>query len=249
LTALNSKYSAFAVGATSGSCSVPTTNNAQWLLNVNKDSALGTAELKSVTYNGATQSTSSTLLSGLLYSQNVIEFMTLTSNTVSFDFADLPAVHQKLIVRARVYTECTTQNKDITMTLSGGTGTTAATVTVTLATDTETIVEGEVLHTDPTAFTVTLAFGTQGETCRKIVQDLAIYYEECKSYCLSNDCPASGSYFKHPVDARCVSDCPDGYTEDGNNCVLPFSSATLPVQLAAALQTILKRNAQLAHHH
>jgi len=82
------------------------TNNAQFLITVNKDTVLGTYELKTVTYStSTTASTPSTVLNSYsLYTQNVIEFTSLSSNIVTFDFADLPAIHQKIIVRARVFT-------------------------------------------------------------------------------------------------------------------------------------------------
>jgi hypothetical protein len=67
---------------------------------------------------------------------------------------------------------------------------------------------------------LTIEFGTQGQMCRKIVQDISIYFEECSSFCMSNDCPPSLPYFKHPVSDICVSDCPNGYTEAGDLCVI-----------------------------
>jgi hypothetical protein len=39
-----------------------------------------------------------------LYEQNIIEFMSLTTNSVTFTFDGLPSPHKKIIVRARVYT-------------------------------------------------------------------------------------------------------------------------------------------------
>ena len=120
-----------------GPCQLTATNKAQYLYTINKNTALGT-NLKSVTYNGIMTSTAGTLLSSFLYTLNVIEFTTLTSNTVTFGIAALGA-HQKMIVRARVYTECTAENKTILMTLSGPT---PVTVTKDLQSITSTIVEG-----------------------------------------------------------------------------------------------------------
>ncbi len=93
-----------------GACTLPNTNNAQLLMTVNKDTVLGgDSPLKNVTYNTTTQFTAGTPLSGLtgLYKLNVIDFSTLSSNTVSFDFTFAEA-HQKLIARARVLSECDT---------------------------------------------------------------------------------------------------------------------------------------------
>jgi hypothetical protein len=114
-------YTPFATGATVGSCAVTATSNAQLLLTVNKNTVLGTSELKEVNFNGAIHSTSGIALSSLtaLYSTNVIEFMSLSVNTVTFTFGGLPAIHKKLIIRARVLTECAAENKTIKLTLTG----------------------------------------------------------------------------------------------------------------------------------
>lgn len=55
-----------------------------------------------------------------LYTQNVIDFIDLTTNQVFFSFYNLP-VHQRLIVRAKVYTECSSDNATVVMTLPGTT--------------------------------------------------------------------------------------------------------------------------------
>jgi hypothetical protein len=70
-----------------------------------------TVALDSVTYNGITNNTATTALSAFLYTQKVIEFSAFTtSNAVSFTFSGLPSKHEKVIVRARVYTECSTSS-------------------------------------------------------------------------------------------------------------------------------------------
>ena len=80
------------------------TNKAQLLININKDTAIGTSVLKSVTYNTSTEvTTSGEVLSNFLYTQKVIEFMPMTSNSITFEFGDLP-IHKKIVVRARVFT-------------------------------------------------------------------------------------------------------------------------------------------------
>ena len=133
-------YNAFAAGINSSACTLTTNNNAQFLLTINKDTTLGTGSagvpgLTSVTYNGITASTSGTALSTLMYTQKVIDFSTFsTTNSVVFNFNGLPAVHQKVIVRARVYTECSTasgQNTTVKMILEDQT---ASPVTLPLAT-------------------------------------------------------------------------------------------------------------------
>lgn len=52
--------------------------------------------------------------------------MRLTSNSVIFNF-DIPNIHEKLIVRVRVFTECTDKNKTFEMTLDGPTPTVVTT--------------------------------------------------------------------------------------------------------------------------
>jgi hypothetical protein len=122
LTSLS--YNAFATGVTTGPCALTASSNGQYLYTINKNTAIGT-NVRSITYNTATMSTAGTLLSSFLYAVNVIEFTTFTRNTIAFGIAGLGA-HQKMIVRARVFTECTTQNRTVLMTLSG---TTPVTVT------------------------------------------------------------------------------------------------------------------------
>ena len=77
-------YEPFGVGVTESSCTFAPTNNAQYLLTINKNSVIGSNNLKSVKINSVSQSTLGTSLSQIAYSQNVIEFMALTSNIVSF---------------------------------------------------------------------------------------------------------------------------------------------------------------------
>jgi hypothetical protein len=188
-------------------------------MTVDKNTILGTSALKNIMYNSATQSTSGTTLSALpsLFVFNVVDFTTLSSNTVTFEFT-LTQIHQKLIVRARALTECdsaNSQNATLQMALSG---TPNAVVNPSLTTNLETIVEAEVVHSAMT-FSVTIQFGTQGQTCRRLLQDFSIFYEKCETYCASNDCPDVKPYFKHPSQNKCVADCPDGYTESGTICV------------------------------
>ena len=93
-------------------------------MTVNKDTLLGgSSALKNVTYDSSTQSTAGNALSALpsLYVLNVIDFSTLSSNTVTFGFSFVEP-HQKLIVRARALSECNPsngQNNTFQMTLSG----------------------------------------------------------------------------------------------------------------------------------
>jgi hypothetical protein len=83
------------------------TNNAQVFMVVNKNTVLGSSLLTSVTYNGITEATSGTVIGTFLFTQSIINFKTLTSNTVVFTF-NTAATHQKLHARARVFTECST---------------------------------------------------------------------------------------------------------------------------------------------
>lgn len=94
------------------------------------------------------------------------------------------------------------------MTLSGPVPTT---IVNTLSSLTQSIIEGEVVHNTST-LTITFKFGTQTEMCRKQIQDISLYSEKCSSFCLTNDCPDLTPYYKDPVLAKCIDDCPDGYT-------------------------------------
>jgi hypothetical protein len=53
-----------------------------------------------------------------------------------------------------------------------------------------------------------------------MIQDISIFYEKCSDLCTSNDCPSSGTYYKHRTLAKCVSDCnPDFADSTMNSCV------------------------------
>ncbi len=68
---------------------------------------------------------------------------------------------------------------------------------------------------------MTVEFGTQTDICRKSIQDISIYFEKCDPVCLSNDCPDTEPYYKHPLESRCVNDCPHGYTENSPLSCVP----------------------------
>lgn len=229
-TACSSTIAALSYGnspsaGTPGACSMTATNNAQVFMVVNKNTVLGSSLLTSVTYNnGITEATSGTVIGTFLYTNNVIDFKTLTSNTVVFRF-NTAATHQKLHARARVFTECSTENKTIRMTLSGDS---PGIATVPLTSMTSTIIEGSVVHTG-TTFDLTFEFGTQAEnTCHKMIQDITVYFEKCPEACQSNNCPDAPPYYKHRTlpqclndcnpefaytpENRCLADCPDGWT-------------------------------------
>lgn len=202
-----------------GSCTMTTTNNAQLLININKNSAL-TGYLKSVNYNGIVQMTSGVLLNTFLYKQNVIDFDAFaTSNVIKLNL-DLLPTHKKVIVRAKVYTTCTIlEDQTITMTIYGTAPAPNAVFTTTLTDGVETVLEGTHLHTN-VKLTVGFLFGTVNQNCRKMIQDVTIYYEKCQSYCGSNDCPATEPYYKHRTDLRCVNLCTPDFADIPNNvCV------------------------------
>ena len=62
------------------------------------------------------------------------------------------------------------------MTLSGSPN---VVVTQALTKDADTVLEGQVAH-NTAAFTLTIAFGTNPQGCRRILQDISIYFERCK---------------------------------------------------------------------
>lgn len=96
-------YSPFAVGVTASTCTIIPTNNAQYLMSVDKNTLIGTSLLSSLTYNSITESTSGVSVGSLLYTENIIEFKSLMTNTITLNFAALP-IHQKIIVRVRAMT-------------------------------------------------------------------------------------------------------------------------------------------------
>ena len=78
------------MGVTASSCSMTSTNNAQYLITVDKNTIIGTSLLTSVDYNSLTESTSGVTLVSILYSENVIEFKSLMTNVINLDFSGLP---------------------------------------------------------------------------------------------------------------------------------------------------------------
>jgi hypothetical protein len=88
---------------------------------------LATSKLKNITYNTNTVLNSGSLSS--LYTGQIIDFKALSSNTMVFQF-DTIQTHKRLLVRARVRGECSTNNS-ISMTLSGTTQVTVPAVTLT----------------------------------------------------------------------------------------------------------------------
>ncbi len=83
-------------------------------------------------FNGVIHSTSGVALSALtgFFKENVIEFMSLSLNVVTFTFAELPVIHKKLILRLRVLTECSAENKTIKLTLTGDSAPVVQTLTL-----------------------------------------------------------------------------------------------------------------------
>jgi hypothetical protein len=173
LTSFN--YNAFGTGVTSAACTMTSTNRAQLLMTVNKDTVLVSSALKSVVYNSLTQSTSGTTLGSFLYNQNIIEFSALTSNSITFNFDH--TVHEKIYARARILTECPSGNNlTVSMNLAG------SAVSKLLNPSSESFIEAEATH-NATTFSLTVEFGTHAEKCRKIVQDVSIYFDKCKLLC------------------------------------------------------------------
>lgn len=89
------------------------------IMSIDKNTILGTSLLKNVTYNtNIIASTSGTTLSSFLYTQNTIEFSSLTNNLIRLEFSGLPT-HFRLFARIRVYTECTIENMTVVASLDG----------------------------------------------------------------------------------------------------------------------------------
>lgn len=87
-------------------------------MTIDKTTVIGTSELKSVVFGSGPATVNSGLNSASgLYIENVIEFKLLSSNTVLFNLGALP-VHQKMFVRARVYTTCDGSGTDANLTMT-----------------------------------------------------------------------------------------------------------------------------------
>jgi len=95
-------------GQSTGPCSLISNNNAQLFYTINKNSIID-SNILNIGYNSTSQNTPGTLLSSFLYNGNgdAIDFAQLSQNIVNFDIGGLP-IHKKLIVRARLFTRCTT---------------------------------------------------------------------------------------------------------------------------------------------
>ena len=70
-----------AVG-TEGSCTVDPTDKWTPLITIDKTTVLGTSLVKNITYNSGTVQATSGFVLGTLYTQNVIDFVSLTSNSI-----------------------------------------------------------------------------------------------------------------------------------------------------------------------
>ena len=123
---------------------------------IDKTTVLGTSLLKNVTYNTATVQSTSGFVLGTLYTQNVIEFATLTANSIRFELNGLPT-HYRVFARVRAYTKCASgQNTSIQVTLD-----TNAPTIVALSSAVDQIVETLPVDHNAESLIVTIQFGTQ----------------------------------------------------------------------------------------
>lgn len=111
--------------ANPSACQILTSNiDKKWqqLITIDKDTPIGTSYLNKVEYNAAnSQTLSGTKLDSFLYTQNVIDFTQFSNNRVKFELTGIPKNHYKVMARMFVYTECTTQNKRVTVKLNSNT--------------------------------------------------------------------------------------------------------------------------------
>jgi hypothetical protein len=125
-------------------------------MTIDKTTVLGTSLLKNITYNAGTLQSTSGFVLGTLYTQNVIEFATLTANSIRFELTGLPT-HYRVFTRVRAYTKCASgQNTSIQVTLDAN-----APTIVTLPSSVNQIVETLPVDHNAASLIVTIQFGTQ----------------------------------------------------------------------------------------
>lgn len=136
--------------------------------------------------------------------------------------AGIPTNHYKLVARTYVYTECTTQNKTVVIKLDSNT----QEYTITTANVGQMFETTAIGHTGAT-LNVEVIFGTQGQTCKKIVQDLTIYVLKCADECTlcegtatnCTGCKNTDSlnyFFLQPTSNTCSKTCPSQYFKKEN---------------------------------
>lgn len=83
----------------------------------------------------------------------------------------------------------------------------------------EEVIEAQMIHST-NDLTLIFSFGTLTETCRKMLQDISVFYYQCHDYCGSNNCPTVEPYYKHINLLQCVSNCSPAYSDPTTkNCV------------------------------
>jgi hypothetical protein len=106
-----------------GSCipdiSDPNYPNLQLLQIVDSNTNIGTSYLKSVTFNGITNSTNNTNIGSILYNPKLIAFHSLTSPVVTFSFSGIGFDHYKVYVRLSVSSTCSGHNDTLDLTVAG----------------------------------------------------------------------------------------------------------------------------------
>lgn len=85
------------------------------MFKINKNSIIGSSNLKNVSIGTSTYGISGTTLSSFLYSQNIIDFNALSSNSITFRITNLGIDHTKILIRANTYTACTVGNRSVNL--------------------------------------------------------------------------------------------------------------------------------------
>ena len=100
---------------------------------------------------------------------NLLNFDILTSNEVIFNLKDLGVNHHKIFVRLNAFAACSsslTVSLDFTLVDFGSVTTQGVFET------------GLITHTLNT-LSVKITFGTLGQSCPKLVQDITVYVKQC----------------------------------------------------------------------
>lgn len=135
-------------------------------MTIDSNTVISNSYVSSIRFKGQNYSTSGARVAQFLYVGNVIEWNSTHNSKVEFKFDALP-LHTKLIVRVRAYAECNSNLKiDFPLTNKSK--------IQNISPFKQTVVQTEILDTSSSS-SITLLF--EGQMCRKLVQDISIYYD------------------------------------------------------------------------
>ncbi len=134
---------------------------------IDKESIIGGDYLKSVIYNGGSFSVQGTKISSVLFTTgSMLNFDTLTSTAeVTFNLANVGFNHHMVFIRLNAFAACASA---LTLTISGQSWNLGSVTT-------QAVYEtGLIVHT-ANSLGIKISFGTIGQSCPKLVQDISVY--------------------------------------------------------------------------